>query len=349
VTAQATSTGANALADDLPLLADVFGLGGISDVRFLAEGLMNRNWQIIAGRGVFALKQIIDVPLPAARRNLAVVRALASDGVPACSPVVTAGGDMVAEAGGRGYCLFPWVDGCQPHGTELVPGQARSLGAVLGRIHESLNRLAPGAGMPGRPASLRSRVPEPAVALAEADRFLAHIARLRSRQRWDLAVADCLERRKILLGRHESSRPDGDVPAGPSGWTHGDFQHLNVIWQDGEVAGVIDWDRVSVRPFGEEVARSATLLFGCDSGVLDLGRVAAFVSGYRAVVPVSGEDLADAVDRLWWKRMCDYWHLVFHYDRGNSSCDHLFLPASRFLDWWTSRREDVQAAFAARP
>lgn len=83
--------------------------------------------------------------------------------------------------------------------------------------------------------------------------------------------------------------------------------------------------------------------------MLDLGRVAAFVSGYRTVVPVSTEDLADAVERLWWKRMCDLWHLDFHYLRGNCSCDHLFLPASRFLGWWTGRREEVQAAFAAQP
>ena len=124
-------------AGDLPLLADVFRLGVIRDVRFIAEGLMNRNWRITAGCGVFALKQIIDVPLPDARRNLAVVTALTSDGMPVCPAVVTASGDTVAEAGGRGYCLFPWIDGCHLHGTELVLGQARNLGALLGRIHES--------------------------------------------------------------------------------------------------------------------------------------------------------------------------------------------------------------------
>lgn len=157
VTMQATGTRADVPAGDLLLLATLFGLGEISDVRFVAEGLMNRNWRITAGRGVFALKQIIDVPLPAARRNLAVVRALAGDGVPACPPVVTAGGDTVAESAGRGYCVFPWVDGCHRHGTELTLGQARSLGVVLGRIHQSLNRLASGAGRPDKPACPGSR------------------------------------------------------------------------------------------------------------------------------------------------------------------------------------------------
>lgn len=44
--------------------------------------------------------------------------------------------------------------------------------------------------------------------------------------------------------------------------------------------------------------------------------------------------------------MCDYWQLEFHYDRGDHSCDHLFLSASRFLDWWIEHLDEVQNAFA---
>ncbi|MGH3566299.1 MAG: hypothetical protein ACRDRH_09750 [Pseudonocardia sp.] len=45
--------------------------------------------------------------------------------------------------------------------------------------------------------------------------------------------------------------------------------------------------------------------------------------------------------------MCDYWHLEFHYDRRDHGCDQLFLSASRFLGWWTERRDEVRAAFVA--
>jgi len=69
------------------------------------------------------------------------------------------------------------------------------------------------------------------------------------------------------------------------------------------------------------------------------------VAGYLNGVAMSEDALLDAVDRLWWKRMCDYWHLEFHYDHGDHECDHLFLSASRFLVWWTERREEVRAAF----
>ena len=313
---------------------------------YLAAGLMNRNWRIETDRGIFALKQIIDVPLVVARRNLNVLAKLVENGVPACAPAQTVSGDPVAEIDGSGYCLFPWLEGSQPRGSELSVDQAADLGAVLGRIHQSLNR-GDDVDLPGKPATLRARVTEPTSAVAEADRFLTHIARMDSAEPFDLAVVEFLEHRKILLDKYDAWRPTDDVPLGPFGWTHGDFQHLNVIWRGGRVVGVIDWDRIRVRSFCEEVARSATLLFGGENGDLDLGRVSAFVAGYRTVVSLGEEDLTDAVDRLWWKRMCDYWQLEFHYDRGDHSCDHLFLSASRFLDWWIEHLDEVRYAFVS--
>lgn len=332
--------------DDLSAIARTFRLGQVADVTYLTAGLMNRNWRIETDSGIFALKQIIDVPIPVARRNLNVLPGLVENGVPACTPARTVSGDSVAEVDSRGYCLFPWLEGSQPQGRELSADQAADLGAVLGRIHQNLNR-GDEVDLPEKPPTLRARVTESASAMAEADRFLAHISRMGSSEPFDLVVMEFLERRKILLDKYAEWRPKGDVPLGQFGWTHGDFQHLNVIWRGGRVVGVIDWDRIRVRPFCEEVARSATLLFGGENGNLDLGRVSAFVAGYRTVVSLGEENLADAVDRLWWKRMCDYWQLEFHYDRGDHSCDHLFLSASRLLDWWIDHLDEVRDAFVS--
>lgn len=229
---------------------------------------------------------------------------------------------------------------------ELSRAQAGALGASLGRLHEGLNALG-GPDLPPPSARPTARVADPQRATEDADRFLSHIGREHLNSSFDRTAVEFLDQRRVLLGKYEHLRPLSDAPAGPFGWAHGDFQHLNVMWRNGELAAVIDWDRLKVRPFGEEVARSATLLFGHDDGWLDLGRVSAFVGGYRRFVTITDDDLLDAVDRLWWKRMCDYWHLEFHYDRGDHSCDHLFLSASRFLAWWTERLDEVRAAFTA--
>ncbi|MFD4906663.1 phosphotransferase [Kitasatospora purpeofusca] len=337
------------IAEDLAVLGRAFGLVAVRECRFLSDGLMNGNWRLDTAEGSFALKRIMDVPLSSARRNLAVLSVLADDGLPVGSARVSSAGDAVVEVAGRGYCLIPWMEGSHLPGTALSMGQASDLGVLLGRIHQSLNSERVAGLLPQGPEPVTARVITPAAAREEADRFLALIAGLESRTAFDVEATSSLAERKVLLEKYGHERPAGEVAVGPVGWTHGDVQHRNVLWRDGEIAGVIDWDRIRVRPFGEEVARTATVQFGGEDGFLDLERTAAFVAGYQSVVPIPVPALADAVERLWWKRMSDYWQLVFHYDRDDHSCDHLFLPAERFLAWWTERREAVQEAFAAMP
>jgi hypothetical protein len=90
------------------------------------------------------------------------------------------------------------------------------------------------------------------------------------------------------------------------------------------------------------------LLFACSDGSLDLHRVAAFVSGYRAVRQLPDTSIVDAVQRLWWDRVCDTWQLRRRYDRHDTSCDHLFRSAEALLAWWVSNRDGVTDAFTAR-
>lgn len=54
-----------------------FGLGQASSGSFLPSGMMNRNRRIETEQGVFALKELVDVPVPQARRSPDVLRALA--------------------------------------------------------------------------------------------------------------------------------------------------------------------------------------------------------------------------------------------------------------------------------
>lgn len=330
---------------DLVVLEEAYGLGVVCErPRYLSEGLMNRNWRLDTPSGVFALKQISDVPMPIARRNLDAIAALGAQGVPACTAVATDAGRRVVEVEDRGYALFPWVQGAHRHGTQLSHAEAWELGAVLGRVHGALNALGPGL-LPDAGERPRAKVADPARAATEAHRFL-RLAQAEGDE-FGSRVGEFLEQRLVLLEKFADQRPVDEVPLGPFGWTHGDFQHLNVLWEDGRVVGVLDWDRIRVRPFGEELARSSTLLFGHARGELDLDRVGQFTAGYRSVVPLSEDELTDAAERLWWKRMCDYWHLEFHFDRADHSCDHLFFSASRFLDWWASHRDEVREAFAA--
>lgn len=329
------------LSRDLAAITNAFDLGELTEPpQYLADGLMNRNWRIGTTRGRFAVKQIIDVPLEAARRNLGTLSALAADGIPVCTPLVSGSGDTVAEVEDHGYCVIEWVDGEHVRGSDLPLDHVSDLGERLGLIHRALAANAP-ASVPAVPPS--AEVASVAKALEAADRYLATVAALDSPSAFDRSVAEAMEQRKQLLGKYGDLYPKGDVPVGPYGWTHGDFQYRNILWQGGQVAAVLDWDRLRVRPYAEEVARTAQVQFGVE-GRFDLERVSAFVGGYRRVIDLPVEDLADGVRRLWWKRMTDFWQLSFHYKRGDHGFDDLFLDDEALLHWWTDRLDEVRAA-----
>ncbi|MFI0206421.1 MULTISPECIES: phosphotransferase [Streptomyces] len=331
------------LVADLPTLSRVFGLGEVHGWVFLAHGLMNRNWWLETSAGLYAVKEITDVPLAKVRRNLAVLVDLAREGIPVPAPLPAEGGEFVAEVGGHGYCVLPWVDGEHVQGTDLTLDEARDLGVLLARLHEGLRRHGPGS-VPEQAPTAKARD------AAEADRAaVTLLSRLPADPvtDFDKAATEALHDRRGLLSRHAGARPDGETPAGPYGWTHGDFQYRNLLRQDGRVVAILDWDRLGVRTYGEEVARTAQVQFGV-GGVFDLDRIAAFCAGYRSVIDLAEGDLADAVKRLWWKRLTDFWQLEFYLDRQDPAFGEMFLTDEALLKWWTSRADEVQAAYAAR-
>ncbi|BCJ40044.1 hypothetical protein GCM10010168_29020 [Actinoplanes ianthinogenes] len=164
----------------------------------------------------------------------------------------------------------------------------------------------------------------------------------RSSDDFDRLAGAEIGRRLALLERVGDQRPPASEVE-PCGWTHGDLQPLNLLMDRGRVTGILDWDRLDVRPYGLEVLRTATILFsGGGRTALDLGRTACFVRGYRGRVPITGAQLVDAADRRWWTLACETWHLKRHYDEGDNRCDSLFTTRSTFLHWWTRHRADVR-------
>jgi Ser/Thr protein kinase RdoA (MazF antagonist) len=274
---------------------------------------------------------------------------LSVPGPPAPAPLETLGGEPVVAVGDGFYCALPWVDGDQIPGDALSIAQAAQLGAVLGRIHCALGPAAVKAGLEAPAGDLVAKVPDAGVVDAAMRRFLDVIDALPEPDRFDADAAVTLHRRRELLAKHRGEKPATNRPLGPAGWTHGDFQPLNLLWSGNSVAAVLDWDRVAYRSYGEEVVRSANYLFPAAGGsALDLERIAAFVAAYRTEVPqFTRADGDDAVERMWWRRLTDLWHLEFRYDRGDTSCDHLYGTSCLGLEWWTERRDLVRGAFAA--
>jgi homoserine kinase type II len=307
---------------DVRAVAERFAVGTVLSVVPVTEGLMNPNWRLETTSGMFALKQLRDATPEAARRQQRLLPLLAARGVPVPDVRGTRDGDVLAEVGGDWFVMSGWLGGEHRAGPELTPRACRAVGEVLGEIHVGLRALLPGG--PSEVADEPAQVEE---AVTELER-LARIA-AEGNDGFDAYAMNEIAWRLRHLTRIGHLRPAaGSI--GSAGWTHGDINDLNLLFRGDEVCGVLDWDRLGVRTYGHEVVRTATVMFGAD-----LGRIAAFVAGYRSRFAIDDEALRDAAHRRWWAIACDTWFLRLHYDRGDSSCDHLLRRSGALLRWWS--------------
>jgi Ser/Thr protein kinase RdoA (MazF antagonist) len=346
-------------APPLSALLRQYAAGSALTCEPVDQGLLNRGYRLCTTRGRYFLKHHFDPetadPAAIARQHRATQR-LADLGVPVAPPLTGTDGRTVAVIGGHAYALHPWIDGRHRHGGQLTTEQCARLGALLGVVHASLERVMPTQGRAPRARAGEERAfteersggarPEsadPTDTFALIDDLLAHIRRHRPSDAFDELARHRLLERRALLEKHADRRP----PQGDSvGWVHGDFHPFNLLYRDGEPAAIVDWDRLGVHPRAEEAVRAAVIFFVRPVGALDLTKVRAYARAYRRTAGATPSELTAAVHRVWWERLNDFWILRWHYERGDTRADPQFPAASALAVWWTREYEWVCEAFA---
>ncbi|WP_055492240.1 phosphotransferase [Streptomyces sp. TP-A0356] len=347
------------------------------------QGLLNRGYRLCTTRGRYFLKHHFDpetADLAAIARQHRATQRLADLGVPVAPPLAGHDGRTFAVIGGHAYALHPWIDGRHRHGSQLTAEQCGRLGALLGVVHASLERVMPSQGHSGRTAvggcaaegaahrtgsatpraglhgaqgaaahsgatcaqGARPESADPAGTFALIDDLLRRVRRHRPRDAFDELARHRLQERRALLEQHADRRP----PRGGSvGWVHGDFHPFNVLYQGEAPAAIVDWDRLGVQPRAEEAVRAAAIFFVRPVGALDLPKVRAYARAYRRTAGAPPSELAAAVHRVWWERLNDFWMLRWHYERGDTRADAQFPAASALAVWWTREYDTVCEAF----
>ncbi|TXL91687.1 phosphotransferase [Streptomyces sp. IB2014 016-6] len=336
--------------------------------RPLAQGLLNRGYRLTTTHGTYFLKHHLDGDRESIARQHRVTRRLQTLGVPVVPPVRDTEGGTVAVVGGHCYALHPWVDGRHRTGAHLTPAASWQLGSLLGVVHTCLEqvmkpvadrlghggtrdgtRLGARIGAQGSPHDAAgdgvyaSAVPADTFALIDELLALA-----RGRTPGDgfdsLAEHRLLERRTLLeLNAHHQPPPGAETA---TGWVHGDFHPLNVLYRGTDPAAIVDWDRLAVQPRAEEAVRAAAIFFVRPSGELDLVKVRAYARAYRLTTGADPCELAAAVHRVWWERLNDFWILRWRYQLNDRRADPQFPAVSALAVWWTRRYEEVREAFA---
>ncbi|MFF9346746.1 phosphotransferase [Streptomyces sp. NPDC014734] len=314
--------------------------------RPVTQGLLNHGYRVSTTRGSYFLKHHLDASTgdraTIVRQHRATQR-LQSLGVPVAPPLQDAEGDTVTEIGGRCYALHPWIDGLHRAGAQLTTSESRRLGALLGTVHTGLEQvMGPATEPSGPPGGYLS--PDPVDTFALIDELLTATRERCTRDSFDELAEHRLRERRALLERHADRRPPTPgVPA--TGWVHGDFHPLNVLYRGTEPVAIVDWDRLGVQPRAEEAVRAAAIFFVQPAGELDLPKVRAYAEAYRRAAGAGTAELAAAVHRVWWERLNDFWILRWRYCLHDRRADPQFPAVSALAVWWTREYEAVRQAF----
>ncbi len=197
-----------------------------------------------------------------------------------------------------GHPLSPWRDGllvCSEYltGVTLPPQQindalATAVGAALGRLHRALAAL---------PAE-QPWIPNAVVVATRCQDLLALAEGWRNPTAGDRLAVESLQYRLNAL------KATGIDARGYDGcsWQvcHGDYFPANLLFDGGQLTGIVDFDFAGPRWRTLELARAAVETAWLPDGGIAPGIYKAVLAGYQSTNPLSSAERA-AGPRLWWE------------------------------------------------
>ena len=225
--------------------------------------------------GRYVLKRVPDRALVDRSREL--LSTLRDCGIPVAPPIPTPAGSSVAVVREQAYTLSPFIPGqiVMDHYGPGATQRAHRYGTALADLHRGLRHCG---RLPAVPEVDLGRDVRGSVATVRDFYGGADAARVRACL---LELADFETRVRRL----------------PAQIIHGDAHASNVLFQDDQVSGWIDFDAAAVAPRLVDVCYCATSLLM--NGISDASRrriwldlVAAILDGYQASEPLEAYELA---------------------------------------------------------
>ncbi|MGE0601955.1 MAG: phosphotransferase enzyme family protein [Dehalococcoidia bacterium] len=270
---------------------EAFGFVGANSKMF-ERGVINRHWLVARGDESIVIRRYHPSRTAAAigwEQRLVQQAASRSWPVAAASPA--ADGSILFAHEGRFWAAAPFLPGESRSPGSETPAQYHIIGRLLGRLHRDLAGFASEGQRPdfGKLWELDAWV-------APAG-FGSFNQILRDFETEYPDLAQLVRRQRYRSLRELSRLKYPDLPELP---IHGDFQRWNLLWQDGQLTGLLDFDQARLDAF---VADIAPLLM--PHMPLELPFARALLEGYQSVRPLSDTewDLLPALVRaslLWW-------------------------------------------------
>jgi len=259
-----------------------FGVDAIS-VELIPTGRFNTNWAVDSRDAQYVLRRYNAARLAASiPYEHAMLAHVSAAGWPVATAIASTDGKTVIEHDGRRCALFPFLEG--EAGPAHNPRHLRIKGRLLARLHRDMTSFPAAEQRAGF-----GRVWELDVPL-EASRFGTFNAMLREcgRNRPELASAIRTQRYRSL--RELARLAYGDLP---DVHIHGDFQRDNLLFDRGELTGVLDFDHAHRDARVADIAWS--ILSDCAEPpaetAIDPRLAAALVGGYAEHTPLADAEL----------------------------------------------------------
>lgn len=258
-------------------LAEARALGArygldVAAIRPIMAGSVNTNVELsLAGGGRAFLRVYEEQTAATARDEARLLSHLAGHGVLTPCPLPLLDGGFIGEHAGKPAAAFPWTSGDSLCQARVTPEAAAQVGEALARVH-----LA-GASYPDAPPS-RFGPPQ----------LEARMATLRGMNLTG-ELGEAVNRLDHTLSRFLGRTP-GEAGAG---LVHGDLFRDNVLWQDGQISALLDFESASRESYPFDLM--VTILAWCYGDTLDPALARALAQGYARVRPLpEGEG-----ERLW--------------------------------------------------
>ena len=262
-----------------------YDLGTLTALKGIAAGIENTNYFVTTTRGRYVLTLFEKLTASELPYYLNLMAHLARQGAPCAAPVANHSGEYLGELNGKPASLVTRLSGA-----DLIaptPADCAKVGAVLAKIHIAGQSYPAHMNNPRGAAWWRAAMPEVLPFLDGDD--------------------GAMLRDEVL---HHESR---ELKALPSGAIHADLFRDNILFDKGEIAGVIDFYFACTDALLYDVAITVNDWCLQPDSCLDPVRTQALLTGYHAVRPFTRAEsgawpwlLRAGALRFWVSRLYDF-------------------------------------------
>ncbi|WP_058302106.1 phosphotransferase enzyme family protein [Gorillibacterium timonense] len=261
----------------------------------VSGGWLNRKWRADSEHGPVLIKQFSEERYSADRLaalESAMKRSgrLYDYGIKAPRYYSTSGSYLQRTGSGETYMLMDFIPGHAESPETVTERQMESLGNQCGALHAHWRQEHRLLDLPFEPEGGRELLARDyPIRLREAEAS-GH----------EVLLQALLKQRRIL-----DSMGEDPFRSVPTGITHCDFSADNLLFDEGGVSALLDFDRNRHTWQWQDIGR-AMLSFAYQGGELKLERIDAFISGYRRHLPLERKDIRTVL-RLTWCIEANWW------------------------------------------